>query len=82
MDKSECTIAKVFTVKDSSGHTYYVQRMPGMYGLGLRFVVMKDRRRLFSIDFRNREEAVRRLLEHLMRELNQLELALIEEGLL
>ena len=76
MDKSECTIVKVFTVKDSSGHTYYVQRMPGMNSLGHRFVVMMDRRRLFSVDFNTGEQAVRWLLEYLIKQLDQLKLPL------
>ena len=76
MDKSECTIVKVFTVKDSSGHTYYVQRMPGMYSLGHRFVVMQDRKRLSSIDFKDGKNAIGWLLDRLMTNLKQLELPL------
>lgn len=76
MDKSECTIVKVFTVKESSGHTYYVQRMPSMNDFGLRFVVMKDRRRLFSVDFKTAKQAISWLLEYLTKQLDQLELPL------
>lgn len=76
MDESECTIVKVFTVKDSSGHTYYVQRMPGMYGYGLRFVVMQDRRRLCATDFCKGGLAIGWLLAYLCRNLDQLELQL------
>lgn len=72
MDKSDCTIVKVFTVKDSSGHTYYVQRMPGMYNFGIRFVVMQDRRRLCYDDFRTGKEAIAWLLAYLCRSLDQL----------
>lgn len=76
MDKSECTIVKVFTVKDSSGHTYYVQRMPGMWGIGLRFVVMQDRRRLCAHDFKTGREAIAWLLAYLNKQLEQQELSL------
>ena len=76
MDKSECIIVKVFTVKDSSGHTYYVQRMPGMYGFGLRFVVMQDRHRLCATDYSTGKEAIGWLLAYLRRSLDQLELPL------
>lgn len=76
MDKSDCTIVKVFTVKDSNGHTYYVQRMPGLYNFGIRFNVMQDRRRLYYGDFRTGKEAISWLLGYLAKQLDQLELPL------
>lgn len=67
MDKSECKICKVFVVKNSRS-TYYVQRMPGLYGGGVRYVVMKDRKRYAPYDDDNEQKAVLRLLRGLMNE--------------
>lgn len=73
MDKSECKIAKVFTVKDSR-NTYYVQVMPGLYGLGRDYMVMQDRKQLCYTRFKTSREAIAWLLAYLCRSLDQLEM--------
>ena len=72
MDNS---ITKVFTVKDGKHH-YYVQRMPGYWGMGIDFVVMKDRKRLNLQRFSAKKQAVGWLLAYLCREIDALELDL------
>ena len=63
-------VRKVFTVK-WQGHHYYVQEMPGMWGLGRDFAVMKDRERWYYGRFKTEREAVAWCLAALCRELNQ-----------
>lgn len=62
-------VIKVFSVKDASHH-YYVQEMPGYWGLGRDYTVMKDRRRLYAGRFKTAREAVAWLIAYLTRELN------------
>lgn len=69
----ENSIVKVFSVK-WRGHHYYVQEMPGLWGLGRNFAVMKDRERWYYGRFDTRREAVAWCLAALCRELNQLEI--------
>lgn len=74
----EGNVVKVFSVKDGKHH-YYVQRMPGYWGLGIDYVVMKDRKRLNLERFsgvNGRKQAVGWLLAYLCRQLDQLELDL------
>lgn len=73
MDKSECKIAKVFTVKDSR-NTYYVQVMPGYCSLGRDYMVMKDRKQLCYTRFKTSKEAIGWLLAYLCRSLDQMEI--------
>lgn len=61
MNKSKCEICKVFVVKNSRS-TYYVQRMPGLYGNSVRYVVMKDRKRYITYDYQTEKQAVITLL--------------------
>lgn len=68
-------IVKVFSVKDANHH-YYVQEMPGFWGVGRDFVVMKDRRRLYAKRWEDRKSAIRWLLSYLQCELGQPELDL------
>lgn len=70
-------VVKVFSVKDASHH-YYVQEMPGFWGIGRDFVVMKDRRRLYAQRWKDSESAIRWLLSYLLRELDQPELYLLD----
>jgi hypothetical protein len=62
-------VVKVFSIKDAA-HNYYVQEMPGYWGIGRDFVVMKDRRRLYAGRFKTAREAVVWLIAYLTRELN------------
>lgn len=73
MDKSGCKIAKVFTVKDCR-NTYYVQLMPGNWGCGTNYQVMKDRKRLYYGRFNTSKEAIGWLLAYLCRNLEQMEM--------
>lgn len=68
-------VVKVFSIKDAAHH-YYVQEMPGFWGIGRDFVVMKDRRRLYAQRWKDQESAIRWLLSYLLRELGQPELDL------
>lgn len=67
---SERSIVKVFTVKEG-GHTYYVQEMPGLWGLRRDFAVMKDRERFYYGRFKTKEEAKAWLLKRLLVEMGQ-----------
>lgn len=67
---SEKSIVKVLTVKEG-GHTYYVQEMPGLYGLGRDFAVMKDRERFYYGRFKTKEEAKSWLLKRLLVDMGQ-----------
>ena len=62
-------VVKVFSVRDGVHH-YYVQEMPGFWGLGRDFVVMKDRRRLYAERFKTARKAVAWLLAYLCREIS------------
>lgn len=74
-DAKKASIRKVFSVKDAAHH-YYVQEMPGNWGMGRDFVVMKDRRRLYARRWKDSESAIRWLLSYLLRELEEPELYL------
>lgn len=63
----EGKIVKVFVVK-TDNHTYYVQQMPGFYGIGIDYVVMKNRRVLNAERFNTAQQAVKWLLDYLTRE--------------
>lgn len=63
----EGKIVKVFVVK-TDNHTYYVQQMPGFYGMGIDYVVMKNRRVLNAERFKTAQAAVKWLLDYLSRE--------------
>lgn len=69
----ENSIVKVFSVK-WRGHHYYVQEMPGLWGLGRDFAVMKDRERWCYGRCKTEREAVGWCLAALSRELNQLKI--------
>lgn len=56
-------LLKVLTIKTTS-HSYYVQRMPGHYGQGVRYQVMKDRKRLFWTDYDTEQKACEALIRH------------------
>lgn len=58
-------IYKIFSVKTPLGH-YYVQEMPGYWGMGRNFVVMKDRRQHWSKRYDNAEKAIADLLRALL----------------
>lgn len=73
METNEKSVVKVFSVK-WRGHHYYVQEMPGLWGLGRDFAVMKDRERWCYDRFKTQREAVEWCLAALCRELNQLEI--------
>lgn len=60
-------IEKIFVAKTSCG-TYYVQRMPGYCGIGVRYVLFKDRRQCYYTDFRDEKTAIGCLLEMIRRE--------------
>lgn len=63
----EGKIVKVFVVK-TDNHTYYVQQMPGYFGMGIDYVVMKNRRVLYAERFNTAQAAVKWLLDYLTRE--------------
>lgn len=73
MNKSECNIAKIFTVKDSRD-TYYVQVMPGYCGIGRVYMVMKNRKQLCYTRYKTGREAIAWLLAYLCRNLDQREI--------
>lgn len=58
----EGKIVKVFSVKDAGRH-YYIQEMPGYWNDGRDYAVMKNRKRLYSGRFKNRESAIAWLLK-------------------
>lgn len=65
----EGKIVKVLVVK-SDNHTYYVQQMPGYFGMGIDYVVMKNRRILYEERFKTARAAVSWLLGYLSREIS------------
>lgn len=65
----EGKIVKVFVVK-TDNHTYYVQQMPGFFGMGIDYVVMKNRRVLYTERFTTARAAVSWLLGYLSREIS------------
>lgn len=70
METNEKSVVKVFSVKDG-GHSYYVQEMPGLWGLGRDFAVMKDRERFYYGRFKTKEEAKAWLLKRLLLDMGQ-----------
>lgn len=70
METNEKSVVKVFSVKDG-GHSYYVQEMPGMWGFGRDFAVMKDRERFYYGRFKTKEEAKAWLLKQLLIDMGQ-----------
>lgn len=61
-------VKKILVAKTTRG-TYYVQRMPGMNGLGVRYVLFKDRRQVYWCDYSEETGAISALLELLRRDL-------------
>lgn len=70
METNEKSIVKVFSVKDG-GHSYYVQEMPGLWGLGRDFAVMKDRERFYYGRFDTKDKAKAWLLKRLLVDMGQ-----------
>lgn len=68
MDKSECKVCKILTVKTTRS-TYYVQRQPGYCGLGVVYAVMQDRKKLVESLFDDPNRAIEMLLLHVQRDL-------------
>ena len=68
-------VHKVFVVRDRS-HKYYVQEMPGPWGIGRDYAIMKDRKRLYYGRMETAENAKRWLLQYLLRELEAMTLDL------
>lgn len=64
------SVVKVFSVKDGAHH-YYVQEMPGLYGLNRDFAIMKDRERFYYGRMRTKREAVAWLLKRLLIDMGQ-----------
>lgn len=65
------SVIKVFSVKDGAHH-YYVQEMPGLYGCGRDFAIMKDRERFYyGGRMKTKQEAVAWLLKRLLVEMGQ-----------
>lgn len=60
-------IYKIFTVKTPLG-TYYVQEMPGYWGVGRHFVIMKNRRQLRNKRYDKCNEAIVDLLRILLQD--------------
>ena len=58
---------KLFVVKDGP-HTYYVQEMPGYYGVGRDYAVMKDRKRYYAGRFAHVDLAIEWLLKQLLQD--------------
>lgn len=69
MDENK-SIVKVFSIKDGNHH-YYVQEMPGFYGIGRDYAIMKDRERFYYGRMRTRQEAISWLLKRLLVEMGQ-----------
>lgn len=57
------SLLKVLTIKTTK-HSYYVQRMPGHCGLGVRYRVMKDRKMLFWRDYDTEQQACEALIRY------------------
>lgn len=66
----EKSVVKVFVVKDGA-HTYYIQEMPGYWGIGRDYAVMKDRKKLYGGRMSSLDDAKRWLLLQLIRDLEQ-----------
>lgn len=60
-------ICKIMTCKTKIG-TYYVQEMPGYYGCGRKWVIMKDRRIYQMRDYEDPDAACRAMLEAVRRD--------------
>ena len=65
--KEENGVYKVMVCKTVLG-TYYVQEMPGLWGVGKRFVIMKDRQRYQNRDYENSDAACAAMLEAVRRD--------------
>lgn len=63
----EGQVCKVMVCKTIKG-TYYVQEMPGYYGCGRRWVIMKDRKRYQYRDYATPEAACAAMLEAVRRD--------------
>lgn len=66
-------IYKVFSAQTKRGQ-YYVQMMPGPWGLGVRYRLMHNRKAVQLQDYEDEISAISALLEHLRRVLVQPEL--------
>lgn len=80
----EGNVCKVMVCKTIKG-TYYVQEMPGHYGYGRRWVIMKDRKRYQNRDYDYPEAACAAMLEAVRRDIlmqKEIELDSYEEMLL
>lgn len=64
-------VYKIFSAQTLKGN-YYVQRMPGPYGLDIRYRLMKDRRAIQSKDYTDPTSAILAML-------NQLKNVLVEQ---
>ena len=63
-------IYKVFSAQTKNGQ-YYVQMMPGPYGLGVRYRLMHNRKAVQLQDYEDEISAISAMLEHLRRVLVQ-----------
>lgn len=69
-------VCKVMVCKTKHG-TYYVQKMPGDFGMGTRWVIMKDRRRYQWLNYTSEDAACAAMLEAVQRDvLRQMKLEL------
>ena len=57
-------IYKIFSAQTLKGN-YYVQRMPGPYGLDIRYRLMKDRRAIQTQDYTDPTSAILAMLNRL-----------------
>lgn len=57
-------VYKIFSAQTLRGN-YYVQRMPGPYGLDIRYRLMKDRRAIQSQDYTDPTAAILAMLNRL-----------------
>lgn len=77
-------VCKVMVCKTIKG-TYYVQEMPGWYGCGRRWVIMRDRKRYQNRDYESPESACAAMLEAVRRDVlmqTEIRLSLKEEEFL
>lgn len=63
----EGNVCKVMVCKTIKG-TYYVQEMPGYYGCGRRWVIMRNRKRYQYRDYETPEAACAAMLEAVRRD--------------
>lgn len=63
----EGNVCKVMVCKTIKG-TYYVQEMPGYYGYGRRWVIMRNRKRYQDRDYMTPEAACAAMLEAVRRD--------------